>query len=70
MSPYCRACGSENLRLSRFRVDDVAPLLRFHYPVRCRNCNHRSFFALPSVLIVGIASRVRRRHAISGRKPA
>lgn len=37
----CSICYNSNFRLSRLRRTDVATLLTFHYPVRCRTCSHR-----------------------------
>jgi hypothetical protein len=37
----CPTCFNSSFRLSRLRSADVAPLLAFRYPVRCRVCDHR-----------------------------
>lgn len=39
----CPTCFNSNFRLSRFRSADVASLLAFRYPVRCRVCDHRMY---------------------------
>jgi hypothetical protein len=43
MSMRCHICGSSNIRLSRFRMVDIAELLILKYPVRCRTCRERSY---------------------------
>jgi DNA-directed RNA polymerase subunit RPC12/RpoP len=44
--PVCYQCGSDFLRISHFRGDDVMELLRFHWPVRCRSCSERQFISM------------------------
>jgi DNA-directed RNA polymerase subunit RPC12/RpoP len=44
--PICYQCGSEFLRRSHFRSDDLTELLRLHWPVRCRSCSERQFVSV------------------------
>jgi hypothetical protein len=41
MPIHCRVCGSSNLRVSHFRVSDLAKLMVLRYPVRRRVCRQR-----------------------------
>jgi DNA-directed RNA polymerase subunit RPC12/RpoP len=44
--PVCYQCGSQYLRRSHFRGDDMMELLRLHWPVRCRSCSERQFVSI------------------------
>jgi len=39
----CLGCRSTRIRISRLRLSDLAHLLLFHYPVRCRSCLQRDY---------------------------
>jgi hypothetical protein len=56
----CPYCGSASFRTSRLRVSDIAHLLLFQYPVRCRACRERQFTGLILALNLRQAGRVRR----------
>jgi hypothetical protein len=51
---FCRVCGFSNFRTSRFRFQksDLAHLLLLRFPVRCLNCDERSFTSLKNFLAV------------------
>jgi len=61
MGQKCGLCGSAKFRLSGFRRSDLSRLLRFKYPVRCRNCGERNFTSIWSAFWIGHADRARRR---------
>jgi hypothetical protein len=48
MALYCRFCGLEKFRPShfRFRPSDLGQLLILRLPVRCLNCEERTFASL------------------------
>jgi hypothetical protein len=50
MEKNCIACGSNRLRLSRFRLSDLPRLLAFQYPIRCVSCQERAYASLPWVM--------------------
>jgi hypothetical protein len=50
MEKICDACGSRRFRISRFRLADVFWLFLFQYPVRCVECEQRSYGSLPWVV--------------------
>jgi hypothetical protein len=56
----CSECSSSSFRLSRFRAKDVERLLLLQYPVRCRNCHHRTYAGLALAMVLKQASRIRR----------
>jgi hypothetical protein len=39
----CQFCNSVALRRSRLRRSDIARLLMFQYPIRCRGCHMRVY---------------------------
>lgn len=43
MSRYCRHCGMNDFRPSRFQSSDFWQLLRLHLPLRCRTCHERTY---------------------------
>ena len=43
MSIYCHFCSSTDLRVSRFRLKDVAHLIILRYPMRCWVCRERAY---------------------------
>jgi hypothetical protein len=49
---YCRFCGLEKFRPShfRFRPSDIARLLILRLPVRCLNCEERTYAPLNQFL--------------------
>lgn len=56
MQKYCSGCGSTRFRLSHFRLEDVPWLLVLHYPIRCRECSHRTY-----AFVGWFAARARRK---------
>ena len=56
----CSECSSSSFRLSRFRMKDVERLLLLQYPVRCRNCHHRTYAGFALAMVLKQASRIRR----------
>jgi hypothetical protein len=48
MAVYCRFCGLEKFRpsLVRFRSTDLFRLLLLQHPVRCLNCEERTYLPL------------------------
>jgi hypothetical protein len=54
MAMFCRLCGFSNFRTSHFRFQksDLARLLVLRLPVRCLNCDERSFASLGQFLSV------------------
>ena len=63
MALYCRVCGFENLRTSRFRfrMRDLARLLSLRLPVRCMNCDERFFVSVPHFFVVRHARKALHR---------
>jgi hypothetical protein len=47
--------------LSRLRWSDLERLALLQYPVRCRNCQKRTFVGLPLALALYQARRTKRR---------
>jgi hypothetical protein len=43
MSIHCQFCSSTDLRISRFRLKDLAHLMILYYPVRCWVCRERAY---------------------------
>ena len=43
MPKYCSGCGATRFHLSRFRTTDVPRLIFLQYPVRCYQCEQRSY---------------------------
>jgi hypothetical protein len=50
MVTVCPNCLSPDLRISHFRIPDLARLLILQYPVRCRNCRERAYMFLHRAL--------------------
>lgn len=46
MPVHCRFCGSENVRPSFLKINDLGYLVLFLFPVRCRKCRHRSHISV------------------------
>jgi hypothetical protein len=42
----CVYCGSSKLRMSRYRMSDMASLLLLKRPYRCRTCNGRMYLSV------------------------
>jgi hypothetical protein len=61
MSHFCRSCGLSNFRTSRFRLPDLSKMILLHLPVRCLNCDERSYAFLPQFLKVRTERRELRR---------
>ena len=57
----CVECSSSSFRLSRLRWSDLERLALLQYPVRCRNCQKRTFVGLPLALALYQARRTKRR---------
>lgn len=62
MAIYCCVCGLLNFRTSRFRSSDLSQLLLLRLPVRCLNCDERTFASVSQFL------RLRREHKARHRK--
>ncbi len=60
---HCTQCGSNHLRTSRFRFADLARLLLFQYPVRCRVCRERTHVGLLHALNLRQSEKIRRRES-------
>jgi hypothetical protein len=60
----CPHCYSVELRNSRFRVVDFFHLLLLRLPVRCRNCQERSYVSIADSREIRRESMV--RHANDG----
>jgi DNA-directed RNA polymerase subunit RPC12/RpoP len=56
----CVECGSSKLRLSRYRWSDLARLAQLLYPVRCRDCRHRTFVTVPRAFALFHTQRSKR----------
>jgi hypothetical protein len=52
MALYCRFCGLEKFRTSRFRFrpSDLGRLLLLKLPVRCLNCDQRTYTSIQRFL--------------------
>ncbi len=63
MALYCRFCGLEKFRpsLFRFRSSDLAQLLVLRFPVRCLNCEERTFTTLLRYLKLRNEHNIRHR---------
>jgi len=63
MALYCRFCGLEKFRpsLFRFRPSDLARLLILRLPVRCLNCEERTFASLNQFLKLRNEYKMRHR---------
>lgn len=46
----CHFCGSSRLRYSRFKASDLFYSLLLRLPVRCRNCQARSYLWIAHAL--------------------
>jgi hypothetical protein len=57
----CVECSSSSFRLSRFRWTDLERLALLQYPVRCRNCNRRTYVGLLLALALYQARRTKRK---------
>ena len=55
MEKTCDACGASRFRLSRFRLSDFRDYLLFVYPVRCLECQERSYASVSWALQVPAA---------------
>jgi hypothetical protein len=43
---FCPDCYSSEFRISRFRAEDILHLVTLRYPLRCTNCNMRTYATL------------------------
>jgi hypothetical protein len=52
MALYCRSCGMSSFRIShfRFRASDLSHSLFLQMPVRCTNCEERTYTSLQHFL--------------------
>jgi len=50
----CPFCFSDHLRLSKFRLTDIGPLLALHYPLRCRDCRERVYAFIWQAWVCGL----------------
>jgi hypothetical protein len=55
----CPFCDSAMLRNSRFRAEDMAQLLFFRLPVRCRHCQERSYVSIARARQIKQESKLR-----------
>jgi len=62
----CKLCGSTKFRISRLRVPDLAEMIFFEYPVRCRVCYKREFVNFLTAFSIHRADK--RRHAEERRR--
>ena len=62
----CPLCDSSKMRTSRFRFDDVFQLLVFRMPVRCRNCQERSYTSISQTMHLRRDAKLRRAEEKSG----
>jgi DNA-directed RNA polymerase subunit RPC12/RpoP len=62
----CDYCGSSRVKVSRFRIIDLVPLLIVRYPLRCHHCSHRMFVFIPVAWRIYRAERLRQRLAKRG----
>ena len=56
----CPYCDSPKLRNSRLRAADFSQLLLMRLPVRCRNCQERSYVPMSLARQIRQASKIRR----------
>ena len=56
----CLTCGGSEFRLSRFRFKDLERLAVLQYPVRCRECQERTYGSLLLALYLRQARRQRK----------
>jgi hypothetical protein len=63
MSVHCRRCGSEDVRLSHFQLEDVLFLLLLRYPVRCLDCSERGYYNFSALSGLRRATTGRRKLA-------
>jgi hypothetical protein len=63
MALYCRFCGLEKFRPShfRFRPADLGRLFLLRLPVRCLNCEERTYAVLHEFLKLRSEHRLRLR---------
>jgi hypothetical protein len=69
MALYCRSCGLANFRISHFRfwTSDLSHLLVLQMPVRCTNCEQRTYTSLSHFLKLR-AERIERHRLRHQRK--
>jgi len=67
MPILCRRCGSENLRPSQLRFQDLKFFLVFRYPARCRNCRGRFYLSFLKILRVHRYAKARPASGSRGR---
>jgi hypothetical protein len=68
MELHCHFCGLSKFRTSHFRFHpaDLSRLLLLRLPVRCLNCDERTFTSIRQYLEVRRVRRARRRVRSSG----
>ena len=54
----CHFCGSSRLRYSRFRVSDLPYIFLIRLPVRCRNCQARSYIWISQAMAIRRATKL------------
>jgi hypothetical protein len=61
MAFHCGLCGFSDFRTSRFRykIRNLANFLLLRFPVRCLNCDERTFTSLKNYLAVRRAQKER-----------
>lgn len=56
----CPYCESDKLRNSQYRAEDLFQLLLLRLPVRCRNCQERSYVSIAKSRQLQRESTIRR----------
>jgi hypothetical protein len=56
----CPHCDSSKMRTSRFRFGDVSRFLLLRMPVRCRNCQERSYTSISKAMHLRRDAKLRR----------
>ncbi len=56
----CPYCDSDKLRNSQYRAGDFPQLLLLRLPVRCRDCQERSYVSISQSRQIQRESRIRR----------
>jgi len=65
---HCSSCGSNDLRVSRFRLKDLAHLLILHYPMRCWVCRQRDYVPILRMFRIGRDAQLRDSDALPAEK--
>jgi hypothetical protein len=64
----CLWCGTENVRVSRFQLQDLIRLPALQYPMRCRDCLKREYRSVFLILASSLAGRAGRGQVASGKR--